>query len=92
MARRAFEKAEDGVHYCEERFLEVARHYGVLGLPQQRVTLEEALATHAAHVRQSSPTSCSVHRRLHAVHPLPSFCTSTVARFPVHSDVSLICA
>ena len=48
---RAFDKAEDGVHYCEERFLEVARRHGVLGLPQQRVTLEEALATHSAHVR-----------------------------------------
>jgi hypothetical protein len=40
------------VHFCEERFLEVARHCGVLGLPQQRVALEEALATHASHVRR----------------------------------------
>ena len=48
---RAFDKAEDGVHYCEERFLEVARRFGVLGLPQQQVTLEDALKAHAAHVR-----------------------------------------
>ncbi|KAK9845896.1 hypothetical protein WJX81_005443 [Elliptochloris bilobata] len=49
-ACRAFDKAEDGVHYCEERFLEVARRHGVLGLPELRVTLAEALATHATHV------------------------------------------
>ena len=76
------------MHYCEERFLEVARHYGVLSLPQQRVTLEEALATHAAHVRQRCPTSCSVQR--HAVHLLLSFCTSIAAAYPVHPDVSRV--
>ncbi len=58
-ARRAFDKAEDGVHFCEERFLEVARRCGVLGLPQQRVTLEEALATHASHVRWPRPRRCA---------------------------------
>ena len=48
---RAYEKAEDGVHYCEERFLDVARRYGVLGLPARHVPLEEALKAHASQAR-----------------------------------------
>ncbi|KAK9845864.1 hypothetical protein WJX81_004564 [Elliptochloris bilobata] len=47
---RAYEKAEDGVHYCEERFLEVARRFGVLGLPARHVSLEDALTAHAHQV------------------------------------------
>ncbi len=45
---RAYEKAEDGVHYCEERFLEVARRFGVLGMPARHVSLEEAFTAHAS--------------------------------------------
>ena len=45
---RAYEKAEDGVHYCEERFLEVVRRFGVLGMPARHVSLEEAFTAHAS--------------------------------------------
>ena len=48
---RAYEKAEDGVHYCEERFLDVARRFGVLGLPARHVPLEDALKAHASQAR-----------------------------------------
>lgn len=51
---RAYEKAEDGVHYCEERFLEVARRFGVLGMPARHVSLEEAFKAHASQVRAES--------------------------------------
>ena len=39
------------MHYCEERFLDVARRYGVLGLPARHVPLEDALKAHASQAR-----------------------------------------
>ena len=48
LGARAYAKAEDGVHYCEERFLEVARRAGVLGMPATHVSLEEAFKAHAS--------------------------------------------
>ncbi len=39
------------MHYCEERFLDVARRFGVLGLPARHVPLEDALKAHASQAR-----------------------------------------
>lgn len=42
------------MHYCEERFLEVARRFGVLGMPARHVSLEEAFKAHASQARAES--------------------------------------
>ena len=42
------------MHYCEERFLEVARRFGVLGMPARHVSLKEAFKAHVSQARAES--------------------------------------
>ena len=62
------------MHYCEERFLDVARRFGVLGLPARHVPLEDALKAHASQARACC--ACTIYCFAFAVQGRANLCSA----------------